>query len=212
MERVSLHASNRKIIGKQVRALRRQGKLPAIVYGKGIQPFPIELIAREANQIIPSVSSSQLLDLDVDGQMHTVLVRDRQRDPVAGNLLHVDFYKVSMTEKLRASVVIEFVGEAPAVKEYDGILVPGLESIEVECYPESLMSKIEVDISGLREIGDAIYVKDLNVPSGIEVLDDPDEMVALVTAPTTEEEVEAMPLEAGEEPEVIERGKREEEE
>lgn len=212
MERIQLNAQKRTIIGKQVRALKRQGKLPAIIYGKGIQPLPIEVSALEAQRIIPAISSSQLLDLNVDGTKHTVLVRERQRDPVSGNLIHVDFLEVSMTEKLRTSIEIEIVGEAPAVKDLNGILVTGLESIDVECYPEDLMSKIEVDISNLRKIGDALYVKDLALPSKVEVLHDPEEMIVVVTAPSAEEEIEAKPLEVGEEPEVIERGKREEEE
>jgi large subunit ribosomal protein L25 len=212
MEEIVLQAKHRKVIGKQVKALRRQGGLPAILYGS-IDPLPIILDAHETERVLHSVTSSHLITVEVDGSPHSVLVRERQRNPLTGHLIHVDFQVVSLTEKLRASVMLDLVGDAPAVKEFSGVLVTGLESLEVECYPQDLPERITIDLSALREIGDAIYVRDLNLPEAVEVLDDPDEMVVLVTAPeaeaVTEEEAVAEAVEG--EPEVIERGKKEEE-
>ncbi len=143
-----------------------------------------------------------------------MLVREKQRHPVTSSLLHVDFQTVSMTEKLRAMVRIELTGDAPAVKNYNGVLVTGQEEIEVECLPGDLINRIVVDISVLTDIGNAIHVSDLPVPSTIHVLTDADELVVLVTAPAVEEkfEVAEAVTPAVAEPEVVERGKKEEEE
>ena len=214
MEEIVLQAKKRNVIGKQVKALRRQGGLPAILYGS-IDPLAISLDAHNAERVLQSVTSSHLITVEVEGSPHSVLVRERQRNPLTGHLIHVDFQVVSLTEKLRANVLLDLVGEAPAVKEHSGVLVTGLESLDVECYPQDLPERITIDLSILREIGDAIYVRDLNLPEEVEVLAEPDEMVILVTAPEAEavtEEEEEVVVEAVEgEPEVIERGKKEEE-
>lgn len=213
MEEIVLQAKKRDVIGKQVKALRRQGGLPAILYGS-IDPLAITLDAHNAERVLQSVTSSHLITVDVEGSPHSVLVRERQRNPLTGHLIHVDFQVVSLTKKLHASVLLDLVGEAPAVKEHSGVLVTGLESLDVECFPRDLPERITVDLSVLKEIGDAIYMRDLNIPEAVEVFEDPDEMVILVTAPEAEpveEEEEAVEAEE-EEPEVIERGKKEEEE
>lgn len=214
MEEIKLNASKREIIGKQVKALRRQGKLPAVVYGRRISAFPISLDMKEASRIIDRAASSALITLDVDGENYYVLIREKQRNPVLGTLRHVDFQAVLLTDKVRASVALASTGEAPAVDAYFGILVYSLEQLEVECLPRDLPESIEIDLSALKEIGDAIHVRDVVLPSRIEVLNDPDEMVVVVTAPVVEAVVEAGEEIAveGVEPEVIERGKREEEE
>lgn len=209
MENIVIEATKRDVIGKKVKALRRQGKLPAVIYGHQFSPLPILLDYRQASHSLAGVSSSHLIDLNVEGQKIPVLVRERQYHPISGNLIHVDFLAVSMTEALRAFVPIELEGEAPAVKNFGGVVVTGLEEIEVECLPKDLPEKISVDLSKLEKIGDGIYVKDLSVPEGVEVLSDSDEMIVLVTAPEGEE-VE-MEIGEGVEPEVIEKGKKEEE-
>lgn len=209
MENIVIEATKRDVIGKKVKALRRQGKLPAVIYGHQFSPLPILLDYRQASHSLAGVSSSHLIDLNVDGQKIPVLVRERQYHPISGNLIHIDFLAVSMTEALRAFVPIELEGDAPAVKDFGGVVVTGLEEIEVECLPKDLPEKISVDLSKLEKIGDGIYVKDLSVPPGVEILSDSDEMVVLITAPEGEEvEVE---LGEGVEPEVIEKGKKEEE-
>lgn len=209
MEKIVLNAERRSVVGKQVKALRREGKLPAVIYGRHLQALPISLDARETNRALAGVTSSHLLSINVQGELHTALVREKQRHPVRGDLMHVDFLAVSMTEKLRTMVVIQLEGEAPVVKEKDGLLVTGVEELEVECLPADLPERIIVDISTLEDIGDTIYVRDVKLPPSVEVLTDPDEMVVLVTATVTEEE-EMVEVEAGAEPEVIEKGKKEE--
>jgi large subunit ribosomal protein L25 len=214
MEEFVIQAKRRQVVGKQVKVLRREGWLPAVIYGQGVDTIPISLEYLSAVRVLSTVSLSRLVVVDIEGERHNALVRERQRHPVTGNILHVDFHEVSMTETLRTMVSLELQGDSSAVEELGGILVVGQEQVEVECLPGDLPSQIGVDISVLKEIGDGLYVRDLPVPSKVDILTDPDEMVALVTHPAAEpeeEEEEELELEM-EEPEVIERGRREEEE
>jgi large subunit ribosomal protein L25 len=151
--------------------------------------------------------------VDVEGTAHKALVREKQRNKITGILLHIDFLAVSMTEKLRSEVYLEIVGVAPAIKDFDGVLVTGSNEVEVECLPQDLPERLAVDISGLQKIGDGIYIRDLVVPEGVKVLDEPDTMVALITAQAAVEEEVAPVVEevVTEEPEIIEHGKKEEE-
>ena len=210
MEKIIIQANRRQIIGKQVKQLRRQGRLPAVLYGKKFEPISVTLDFREANRILPGVTSSHLITVEVDGDKLNVLVREKQFHPVLGKLIHVDFLVVSLTEKLRANVTIDLVGESPAMRELNGVLVSGIEEIEVECLPQDLPERIVVDVSTLTEFGAAIHVRDLKLSENIRVLTDLDEMVAIITAPEAEEVVEVVAAEV--EPEVIEKGKKEEEE
>ena len=213
MEEVVVKADRRTVVGKQVSALRRAGKLPAVLYGRHIDPMPISLDLKESTRILDRLSPSALILIKMDGEQHYALVRDKQRNPLLGSLRHVDFLAVSLTEKVRSSVSIQLTGESPAVEELSGILVLNIEELEVEALPRALPERIVVDISGLKEIGDTIFVREISLPAGIEVLSDPDEAVVLVTQPVIEEEIEEEKVEEGEaEPEVIEKGRREEEE
>jgi large subunit ribosomal protein L25 len=213
MEEVIVKANRRTVLGKQVSAIRRAGKLPAVIYGHHIDPISIELDLRDASKSLTGLAPSTLVTVDVEGITHKTLVREKQRNKITGMLLHVDFLAVSMKEKLRSQVYLEIVGVSPAVKDLDGILVTGNNEVEVECLPQDLPERITVDISDLTKIGDGIYVRDLIIPDGVKILEDPDSLVALVTAQAAEE-VEVAPVveEAlGGEPEVIEHGKKEEE-
>jgi len=209
MQEVVLKAERRDVIGKQVKALRRSGRLPAVLYGRSITPIAVTFDSKEIGRILPYVTSSQLVVIDLEGEQHRALMRERQLHPVLGSLLHVDFNVVSMTDKLRANVGLHLVGESPAVKDFDGILVATLEELEVECLPRYLPERIDVDVSVLKQIGDALHVRDLVLAEEVEILTDLGEMVVLVTAPEAEE-VEAVEV-AAPEPEVIERGRKEEE-
>ena len=215
MNELELKATKRDVIGKKVKVLRREGYLPAIIYGRGVESIPITLNRKEADKILAKTTSSQLLVIEVDGKKHTTLVRDRQRHPVTSDILHIDFLEVSMTEKLRTMVDVILTGESLAVKELGAILVTGVEAIEIECLPSDLPENFVIDISSLEDFGDAVYVRDIKIGDGIEVLTDLDELVAVSTAPAAEveeEEVEEEEMELGEEePEVIEKGKKEEE-
>ncbi|MCU0484502.1 MAG: 50S ribosomal protein L25 [Anaerolineales bacterium] len=208
MEQVVLKADRREVVGKHVKSLRREGKLPAILYGKRISPIPVVLDWREASRILSHLTPSSLVQIDLGTEKHTALVREKQRNHLTGALLHVDFQVISMTEVIRTRVSIAAVGESPAVKVLNGILVVSMDDLEVECLPTDLPSQIEVDISMLKEIGDAVHVRDLVLPPKVSVLDDPDTVVLVVTFQEAEEA--AAGEAGGEEPEVMTKGKKEE--
>ncbi len=221
MEKVVLKATKRDVKGKQVSALRRAGKLPAVIYGRRTEPISIVLDSRTAHLALSKVGSSSLITLDVDGTEYPALVRERQRNYIKNTLIHIDFLAVSLTEKLKAEVRIELTGVSPAVKDLDAVLVTGIHSLYVECLPADLPDRFVVDISGLAEVGDGIHARDVVVPDTIHVLTDPDEMVVVTTFAKIEV-VEEAPVAAvegavaaeaeGAEPELsVERGKKEEE-
>jgi len=215
MEKVVLKASKRDVIGKQVKAIRRAGQLPAIMYGRHIEnPIAIVLDTRDTTRALAGVSSSSLVMIDLDGQEIPALIREKQRDFIKNRLLHIDFLVVSLTETLTASVSIELTGLSLAVKDFNAVLVTGLDKVEVECLPTDLPERIVVDLAALAKVGDAIHVSDLVLPENIKVLSSPEEMIVIATAAKVEEVVEAVvvPVAGTEEVEVIEKGKKEEEE
>jgi len=222
MEKVVLKANKRDVVGKQVKALRREGKLPAVIYGRHTDPINIELDSRAAGRKLARATSSSLITIDLNGEMIPTLVREKQRDYIKNNLLHVDFLTVSMTETLRAYVELRFKGVSLAVKDFDAILVHNIEQLQIECLPADLPEYVEVDISVLKNPGDGIRVGDLTVTGNVTVLDDADMMVAVASAPRIAEGVaegeeggeglEGAP-EGGEEPELsVDRGKKDEDE
>ena len=217
MEQVVIKAKKRDVIGKQVRALRREGKLPAVIYGRHTDPINIVLEAHTASLALGRLTPSSLVTIDVDGTQYPTLVREKQRDYIKNRLLHVDFLAVSLTEKIRTSVSVHFIGVSPAVKDFNAVLVHNLEELEVECLPTDLPERIDVDISTLVKPGEGIRVKDVHVSENIRLLDDPETMVAVATFAKVEEEAVAVPGVEGvtpteAEPELaVERGKKEEE-
>lgn len=212
MERIKLEAQPRTVIGKQVRGLRRGGRTPGVLYGAGMEATPIEMDTREASRVLARVRGSTLIDLTVGGAEHTVLVREVQRDVIRRDLRHVDFLKVAMDVTIRAEVPVNVAGEAPVVKTHSGVLVLGLDAIEVEALPGDLPERVTVDLGQLTAIGQAITVGDLFLGQGVRVLTDADELVARVTAQAAEEVVEPEAAPAAVEPEMIEKPRREEEE
>ena len=217
MEKVVLKAAPRTATGRHVRALRRSGQLPAVIYGHNVEPISISLDAREATRVLGRISSSSLVTVDLDGKEYPSLVREKQLNYITRNLIHVDFQVVSLTEKIRANVGIVLTGSSPAVKDFNALLINGLTELEVEAFPQDLPERVVVDISPLLKIGDGIHVRDLVLSEKVTILDAPDEMVVLATAPAKEEVEEVVTpeeeaLEEAAEPEVIEKGKKEEEE
>ncbi|MCJ7658513.1 MAG: 50S ribosomal protein L25 [Anaerolineales bacterium] len=217
MEEIKINASPRKIVRKGVKALRREGQLPAVLYGRNFETQPIMFDYRETSRVIQLLGSSTLVVIDLGEESHYALIREKQRDVIKGNLLHVDFQVVSLTEKVHAEVSVELIGESPAVKDLGGLIVVNNEQLEVEALPRDLPDRIVIDISTLQEIGDTIYVRDLNLEGDVSIMADEDEPIVLITLPSVEAEPEEEEVEEEEfldesEPEVIEKGKREDEE
>jgi len=188
MSNFELRAEPRSIVGKKVRFLRRQGMVPGNIYGHEASTA-IQLPARDLEHAIHRAGRTQLVSLAVEGaQPTTVIVKGWQRHPYKGDLLHVDFYRVLMTETLRMDVPIRVVGEAPAVKLTGGSPFQPLSTLSIECLPGDIPESIEVDISGLEEVDASIYVRDLAGRSGVTILTDGDEMIVKIMAPTVEQE------------------------
>ena len=217
MEKVVLKATPRTATGRQVRALRRTGMLPAVIYGHNVEPISITLEGREAGRVLGRLSSSSLITINLDGKEYPSLVREKQENHIKRTLIHVDFMVVSLTEKIHANVGIILIGNSPAVKDFNAMLINGLNELEVEAFPQDLPESISVDISSLVKIGDGIHVRDIVLSDKVQILDTPDEMIVLATPPAKEEVEEVVTPEAevvaeAAEPEVIEKGKKEEEE
>ncbi len=209
MENIVLKATKRDVAGKKAGALRRQGKLPAVLYGHHIETTPILLDAFEGAQTLSRLTSSSLLTIDLDGKQYLAQVREKQRDFIKNRLEHVDFQVVSLTEKMRTKVGIELTGAAPAVKNFNAVIHTGLTALEVECMPQDLPKRIVVDISSLAELGDSIHVRDLVLSDKVKILADLEEIIAIAAAPKQEEISAEAPVAEEAAPEEIERGKKE---
>lgn len=217
MDEIILTAKKRTIIGKKVSVLRREGMLPAIVYGSGMEPIPLELNAHETSKILKQVSGSTLLTLQIGSQKHAAIVRDVQIDVLRRDLVHIDFLKVALDTVIRTTVPVTTIGEAPAVPNLGGVLVLGISQLDIEALPGDLPDTISVDLSPLIEINNSITVKDLSISDQVTVLTDENEVIARIVAQAIEEEVEEEVLEEDlveslDEPDVVEKGLREDEE
>jgi large subunit ribosomal protein L25 len=214
MEKIVLKATKRDVTGKQVKALRRAGQLPAVIYGRHVEPISISLEAHATGLVFAKLTSSSLVTIDVEGQEYAALVREKQRDFIKGNLTHIDFLALDLTETIRTKVRLTFTGVSSAVKDYSAVLVHRMDALDVECLPSNLPERINVDISSLKEIGNNIRVSDIPLPENVVVLDDADDIVIIATL-AKEEAVEEGAAVAGAEAAApgisVERGKKEEE-
>jgi len=204
MEHVNLQSSRRTVLGKQVKQLRREGWIPAVLFGAKQGSIPVQVQERDLAAVLREAGSTALINLFVDEERppHVVLARDIQRDILTSRLRHVDFYQVQLDRKVRTSPILELVGEAPATQYGGAVLVQILNHIEVECLPGDLIDSIQVDVSSLEGVNDSITVADLPVPPGITLLADPSEVVVSVVLPrATIEEEEAAAAEGAEEEE-----------
>ena len=214
MERITINAEKREETGKgAARSLRRNDIVPGILY-RGGGSLPIKLPKKEVMQFINTTSGQQVMvNLHFsDGESKLALIKEFQVDPIRRELLHADFFEVSLTEKLKVNVHISVTGEPIGVKRDSGILQYHLREIEIECLPDKVPGHVDIDASGL-EIGQALHVRDLKLGEDIKVITDPGEVIVNVIAPLVEAAApaeEAAPAEAAE-PEVAKKGKKEEE-
>ena len=210
MERVVIKATKRDVTGKKVSQLRREGKMPGVVYGHHIEPIAIVMDAREVTRAMIGLTPSSIVTIDIDGEDHAALIRERQRDYLRNKFIHIDFQAVSRTEKIRARIETVLEGFAPAVKNYNGIVLHEKEYIEVEALPEHLPERFIVDISSLERIGDMIRISDMKIADDVTVFDDVNDVIVSISGvkEDTDEEEEAA---GADEPEVVEKRKKEEE-
>lgn len=196
MESLQLKANRRGILGKKTRFLRRQGTTPTHLFGHNIESLALECQTVELAHIIGQAGMTRLVDLSIDDekQPKKIIIREIQRDSISGQLLHVDFFQIKLTEKMKADIPIILVGEAPALKEKGRIVSQSLTHLGVESLPDKLPPHIEIDLNPLTELGQAIHVSDISVDSSVTITTDPERLVvkiAEVAAARVEEEVEA---------------------
>ncbi len=191
MDKIELSASTRDILGKKVRFLRRQGLTPANLYGNNIQSTALQIDTHQLKHTLGRAGKSSLIALKLDDtkRPRMVVVRDIQRNPLTGDVLHVDLYQVRMEEKMKLEVPIVLTGEAPAIRERGGILVQNMNSLDVECLPADMPRSIEVDISVLTELDQAIHINDLHVAEGITILSDPESSIVQISRSRVEAEI-----------------------
>ena len=191
MANLRLKATHREVTGKKSRFLRRQGITPAHIYGHDIKSLTLQCDTAELQHLIAQAGKTRLLDLEIDGEKpRSVFVREIQQDAITRQLLHVDFYQVKRTEKIAVDVPIVFVSEAPAMKGKGRLLVHGITSLNIECLPGNVPPQIEVDLSPLQEVEQAIHVKDIVLGPDITVNADPELLVVKVSEVVVKEVVE----------------------
>jgi large subunit ribosomal protein L25 len=200
MERIELEAEKREVIGKNVRFLRRTGITPANLYGHGIESIPLQVNTKQLATTLAHMSMTDLIHLKISGTKtpRNVMVRQVQKNPTSDDVLHVDFYQVKMTEKIKADVPLVFTGEAPVLKRKNVSLIHLLDTLHVEGLPDHLPHNIEVEISSLEEPDQAIYVKDIPLSDDITLISDPEQMVVKAEEARRAIEVEEV-VEAAEE-------------
>ncbi len=201
MPDLALQVLPREVLGKKVKALRRQGMTPANIYGRGVESRAVQAETATVMHLLRTAGRNAVITLTVQGEdgPRSVMMRGVQRHPVTDRLLHVDFYQVSLTEKMRAEVPLVLVGSAPAVSDLGGVLLQGLDSISVEALPGDIPGHLEVDVSGLEQFDDGVHVKDLVLGPNVALLTDPELVVAKVAAPRLAAELEAEAAAAEEE-------------
>lgn len=193
-----LEVDPRVVSGKKVKALRREGIIPAHLYGRGTESLAVQAPVQTITNLLKTAGRNAIIDLQINGESEArpVVLRGVQRNPVTSELLHIDFLQISMTEKLRAEVPLLLTGEAPAVTVYNGVLLQNLDALTVEGLPTDIPENIEVDVSHLEEIDASIFVRDLSVPASVRVQTDLDQVVAKVAAPKLAAEMEREEAEA----------------
>ncbi len=188
---MELVAEKREVFGRAVRMVRTQGLIPAELYGHGLPNLHLSIPSKNFLKVLKEAGENTVVTVVVGSEKFPALIYDVARHPVSDEIMSVDLYQVRMDEKIKAAIPLEFTGEAPVVKEAVGVLVKSMHEVEVEALPADLPREIAVDLGGLTELGQSIYVKDLLVPAGVRVAVDPETVVVSVTEKVSEEEEKA---------------------
>jgi large subunit ribosomal protein L25 len=190
MTKIHLKADSRDITGKKMKSHRKNGLIPAVIYGNKFESRNLWIKYPDFQKAYKETGESTILELDIDGKNKAnVLVYDVQVNPVSGKFSHVDFFHVRMDQRIETEVPLEFVGESEAVKAMGGILLKSLDNVPVSCLPADLPAKIEVDISALKNFDDVIKVGDLKISEKVKLQVESDTVVANVAAPRSDEEL-----------------------
>ncbi len=184
---MELIVKKREIFGRGVKNLRKQGLIPAEFYGHGVKNISFSVPTKEFSKVFKEVGESTVLKLVFDDQKINVLIHDIDTNPLTDEVSHIDFYGIKMDEKIKIKVPILFIGEAPAVKEFGGVVIKAIHEIEVEALPADLPHHIEANLSALSVIGSSIFVKDFNINKAVKILIDSETVVATIIEQAKEE-------------------------
>ena len=202
MDQIELNVTKREILGKKVRFLRRQGITPVHLFGHGIESQALQCDTARLQQVLAEAGKTKLINFKIDGEKkaRSVIVREVEIELPRRGLVHVDFYQVRKAEEMKVEVPVVLVGEAPALKLRDNTLLQELDTLSVECLPANIPASVELDISSLTESEQVLRVKDIELEKGVTVLNDPEVVVAKISALRVEEVVEEVVEEAVEAP------------
>ena len=202
MDQIELNATNREILGKKVRFLRRQGITPVHLYGHGIESVALQCDTTKLKQVLAKAGHTRLISLKLDNETRprTIIVREVQTEPLTGESLHVDFIQVESAEEIKVKIPIVLVGEAPALRSKENMLVQDLNTLIVECLPAKIPTGVKLDISSLTDPEQTCRVKDIELDEEITILHDPELVVVRIKSRPIEKEV-VVAEEAAETPE-----------
>ena len=186
---MDLAVKTRDVLGKKVKALRKEGLIPAELYGHGFENIHLALPAKEFNKVLKAAGATSVVTLLLGKESKSAMIHEVSRHSVTSEIIHVDLHQVRMDELVKADVPLEFIGDAPAIKAFSAVINKSMSSIEVEAFPQDLPHSIMVDLSLLDELDKTIYVKDLKCPKGVTFLIDTETAVATATPPAPEEVV-----------------------
>ena len=190
MDKIILKSKLRKETGKKVKKYRRDGLVPAVIYGKKIPSRNLWVDLLEMEKIYNRAGENTIIELNIRGGKKTnVLIHDVQIDPLSENFSHVDFFQIRMDEKIETEIPLEFIGEAPAVKELGGVLVKNINDVTASCFPADLPSRLEVNVENLKTFDDRFKISNLNVSEKVKILLEPETVIALVAPPRSEEDL-----------------------
>lgn len=212
-QKIELNAQKREVVGSGLNALRKSGYLPAVLYGKNQESILLQIPIKDFHKAFESAGESTLIFINVNGQIFPTIIHDIAKDAVSDDILHADFYKVRLDEKIKAKVAVVFQGESSAVKDFGGIFVRNMNELEIEAFPQDLPHEIIVDISSLKNIGEQILVENLKLDPKLKIIAEAQEIVATVQEPMSEAELEKAleaPTSTVEDVEVIKKEKEEE--
>lgn len=199
MKHEKAKVEKRKITGKKVKQLRKQGIVPANIYGKDFKSTSIQIPLDELKNIYHKVGETGIVEITLDKKTTPVLIHNIQSNPSTKEILHVDFMKINLKEKISTKVALDFVGEPQAVQDKKGLLMTPLTEVEIEALPQDLPEKIEVNVQSLKEVGDQITVEQIQAPNNTTILAEKTQVVANISELAEEEPEEPAPVEEGDE-------------
>lgn len=190
---VLLKVKKREGIKENNNQLRKEDIIPGIVYGKNLKATEVMVGKRAFQKVYDEAGENAMIDLDFgDKATKQVIIRETQLDPLSGEFIHVDFFAPRMDKKIEAQLELDYIGESPAVRELGGIFVKSIDKLEIRCLPKDLPDVLKVDISGLKQFDDTLKIKDLKISDKVEVIADPETVIAVVTPPRSEEELKGL--------------------